>query len=73
MALSLLSAVLVQPLCVGSAEVGSIHRQVTYPSYVASGQGLVIVNRYRFIFERFRANRYFFSVLYLCRTALVIQ
>ena len=42
--------------------------QVMYPSYVASGQGLVIVNRYRFIFERFRANRYFFGVLYLVRT-----
>ena len=56
------------------AEVGTFHLcQVMYPSYVVSGQGLVIVNRYRFIFERFRANRYFFGVLYLCRTALVIQ
>ena len=42
--------------------------QVMYPSYVASGQGLVVVNRYRFIFERFRASRYFFGVLYLVRT-----
>ena len=43
--------------------------QVMYPSYVASGQGLIIVNRYRFIFERFRASRYFFGVLYLVRNA----
>lgn len=27
-----------------------------------------MVNRYRFIFERFRAKRYFFGVLYLFRT-----
>lgn len=49
----------------------SIQATVMYPSYVASGQGLVIVNRYRFIFERFRANRYFFGVLYLCRNTLL--
>eukprot|EP00434_Breviolum_minutum_P025812 symbB.v1.2.022819.t1/scaffold2042.1/size196763/2 len=34
-------------------------------------QGLIIVNRYRFIFERFRATRYFFGVLYLCRNTLL--
>ena len=45
--------------------------EVMYPSYVASGQGLIIVNRYRFIFERFRASRYFFGVLYLLRNTLL--
>ncbi|CAK9010580.1 unnamed protein product [Durusdinium trenchii] len=49
----------------------SIQATVMYPSYVASGQGLVVVNRYRFIFERFRASRYFFGVLYLVRNTLL--
>ena len=49
----------------------SIQATVMYPSYVAGGQGLIIVNRYRFIFERFRATRYFFGVLYLCRNTLL--
>ena len=41
--------------------------QVMYPYYVASGQGLIIVKQYSFIFERFRSPCYFFGVLYLVR------
>ncbi|CAJ1400413.1 unnamed protein product, partial [Effrenium voratum] len=49
----------------------AIHATVMYPSYVSSGKGLLVVNRYRFIFERFRAKRYFFGVLYLFRNTFL--
>ncbi|CAE7718406.1 SCUBE3 [Symbiodinium microadriaticum] len=47
----------------------ALRATIMYPSYISSGKGLLIVNRYRFLFERFRslafwvgASRYFYGV-----------
>ncbi|CAE8581743.1 unnamed protein product [Polarella glacialis] len=42
-----------------------------YPSRIASGAGLTLNIRYRFLFGRFRAERYYFGTLYLFRNLLV--
>ncbi|CAE8604277.1 unnamed protein product, partial [Polarella glacialis] len=42
-----------------------------YPSRVASGAGLTLNIRYRFLFGRFRPERYYFGTLYLVRNLCV--
>eukprot|EP00931_Biecheleriopsis_adriatica_P056953 TRINITY_DN33782_c0_g1_i1.p1 TRINITY_DN33782_c0_g1~~TRINITY_DN33782_c0_g1_i1.p1 ORF type:complete len:1737 (-),score=245.39 TRINITY_DN33782_c0_g1_i1:121-5331(-) len=42
-----------------------------YPSRVASGTGLMLNIRYRFLFGRFRAECYYFGLFYLCRNTLI--
>lgn len=49
----------------------ALRATIMYPSYISSGKGLLIVNRYRFLFERFRASRYFYGVSYLLRNTLL--
>ncbi|CAE7280384.1 GRM8 [Symbiodinium natans] len=34
-----------------------------YPSHVASGRGIVFANRYRFFFNRFKPEKYYYGVL----------
>jgi len=42
-----------------------------YPGLVASGKGLEALQRYAFLFMRFRREAYFYGVLLLCRNSLV--
>ena len=49
----------------------ALRATIMYPSYISSGKGLLIVNRYRFLFERFRASRYYYGVAYLLRNTLL--
>ncbi|CAE8713782.1 unnamed protein product [Polarella glacialis] len=42
-----------------------------YPSRIASGAGLALNTRYRFLFGRFTKERYYFGTLYLFRNLLV--
>ena len=44
---------------------------VMYPSWVASGRGLRLLNRYRFLFHRFKSERYYYGLVLLCRNGLV--
>eukprot|EP00435_Cladocopium_sp_Y103_P053180 s214_g17.t1 len=42
-----------------------------YPARVASGRGLQLVHRYRFLFQRFKTERYYYGALLLWRNILV--
>lgn len=44
---------------------------VMYPSRINSGKGLQLVNRYRFLFQRFRPETYYYGLVLLYRNALV--
>ena len=59
---------LTQPLPV---IVGAAYVTLMYPSRVASGKGLRMVNRYRFLFHRFKSEQYYYGLLLLCRNGLV--
>ena len=42
-----------------------------YPSRVHSGEGLQLVNRHRFLFQRFKPERYYYGLLLLARSVLL--
>ncbi|CAL1151686.1 unnamed protein product [Cladocopium goreaui] len=42
-----------------------------YPARVASGRGLQLVQRHRFLFQRFKTERYYYGALLLWRNLLV--
>lgn len=42
-----------------------------YPARVASGRGLQLVHRHRFLFQRFKTERYYYGALLLWRNILV--
>eukprot|EP00930_Biecheleria_cincta_P028573 TRINITY_DN19944_c0_g2_i1.p1 TRINITY_DN19944_c0_g2~~TRINITY_DN19944_c0_g2_i1.p1 ORF type:complete len:1742 (-),score=234.93 TRINITY_DN19944_c0_g2_i1:108-5333(-) len=42
-----------------------------YPSRIASGSGLMLNVRYRFLFGRFRPEHYYFGLLYLVRNMVI--
>lgn len=42
-----------------------------YPTRVASGQGLQMVQRYRFLFNRFKRERYYYGLVLLVRNGLI--
>ena len=42
-----------------------------YPARVASGRGLQLVHRHRFLFQRFKSERYYYGALLLWRNSLV--
>ncbi|CAE8630546.1 unnamed protein product [Polarella glacialis] len=42
-----------------------------YPSRIASGAGLTLNIRYRFLFGRYKSERYYFGTIYLLRNLLV--
>jgi len=44
---------------------------VMYPSRINSGAGLQLVNRYRFLFQRFRPETYYYGLVLLYRNAMV--
>ncbi|CAE7320100.1 Grm8 [Symbiodinium necroappetens] len=44
---------------------------VMYPSRITSGAGLQLVNRYRFLFQRFRPECYYYGLVLLFRNAFV--
>ncbi|CAE7030005.1 GRM6 [Symbiodinium natans] len=44
---------------------------IKYPSRVASGRALRRVNRYRFMFHRFKADKYWYGLVLLVRNGLV--
>eukprot|EP00931_Biecheleriopsis_adriatica_P048436 TRINITY_DN27982_c0_g1_i1.p1 TRINITY_DN27982_c0_g1~~TRINITY_DN27982_c0_g1_i1.p1 ORF type:complete len:1575 (+),score=273.60 TRINITY_DN27982_c0_g1_i1:585-4727(+) len=48
-----------------------VYATLKHPSYIRSGQGLLIVGRYRFLFQRFSPERYYYGVLYLGRNAVL--
>jgi hypothetical protein len=41
-----------------------------YPKLVASDQGMTVISRYRFMFQRFRPQHYYFTLAYLARNVL---
>lgn len=43
----------------------------SYPSRITSGQGLQLVHRHRFLFQRFRPQRYYYGLLLLLRNAML--
>lgn len=42
-----------------------------YPSRVHSGEGLQLVNRHRFLFQRFKPERYYYGLVLLARSVLL--
>ena len=42
-----------------------------YPSRITSGQGLQLVHRHRFLFQRFKPKRFYYGLLLLLRNALL--
>jgi len=42
-----------------------------YPGLIASGQGLEALQRYAFLFSRFKRETYFYGLLLLCRNSVV--
>ena len=44
---------------------------VMYPSRITSGAGLQLVNRYRFLFQRFRPECHYYGLVLLFRNAFV--
>ncbi|CAE7289869.1 Grm5 [Symbiodinium sp. CCMP2456] len=44
---------------------------LTYPSLVGSGKGLRFANRYRFLFQRFKPEKYYYGLVVLHRSAIV--
>ncbi|CAK9062829.1 Metabotropic glutamate receptor 7 (mGluR7) [Durusdinium trenchii] len=44
---------------------------VKYPSRINSGRGLQLVNRYRFLFQRFKPECYYYGLVLLWRNAFV--
>ncbi|CAJ1358827.1 unnamed protein product [Effrenium voratum] len=55
--------------CIGNPDGSS--SMVKYPSRINSGAGLQLVNRYRFLFQRFRPECYFYGLVLLVRNAFV--
>ncbi|CAJ1409089.1 unnamed protein product [Effrenium voratum] len=51
--------------------VWATYTTVKYPSRINSGAGLQLVNRYRFLFQRFRPECYFYGLVLLVRNAFV--
>ena len=41
------------------------------PALIASGKGLMLVNRFRWLFNRFTPERYFYGAIYIVRGTLV--
>jgi hypothetical protein len=48
-----------------------VHVTLRYPHLIGSGRGLVILERYRFLFQRFSPACYFWGVFYLLRNLLI--
>ncbi|CAE7427169.1 Grm4, partial [Symbiodinium microadriaticum] len=51
--------------------VGAAYITFMYPSRVASGRGLRMMNRYRFLFHRFKPEQYYYGLFVLCRNGVV--
>eukprot|EP00439_Symbiodinium_sp_Y106_P049873 s5941_g6.t1 len=51
--------------------VWATYTTVMYPIRIASGKGLQLVNRYRFLFQRFRPECYYYGLLLLFRNAFI--
>lgn len=49
----------------------AIHTTCSYHARIASGHGLKLVQRHRFLYQRFKANRYYYGLLLLLRNALL--
>lgn len=48
-----------------------IRATIMYPSYIRSGHGLVLVSKYKFLFQRFRPSNYYYGVIYLFRNTFL--
>lgn len=48
-----------------------IRATIMYPSYIRSGQGLLLVSKYKFLFQRFRPSNYYYGVIYLFRNTFL--
>jgi hypothetical protein len=44
---------------------------VRYPKLISSGDGMIVINRYRFLFQRFTVECYFFTPIYLARNFII--
>jgi hypothetical protein len=42
-----------------------------YPKLISAGQGMLIINSYRFLFQRFTVECYFFTPIYLVRNFII--
>jgi len=42
-----------------------------YPKLISNGSGMLIINRYRFLFQRFTVECYFFTPIYLFRNFII--
>ncbi|CAE7488865.1 Grm5, partial [Symbiodinium necroappetens] len=62
------AGILTQPVAV---LVWATYVIITYPSRVASGRMLRFVNRYHFLFHRFKPESYYYGLLLLYRNGLV--
>jgi hypothetical protein len=48
-----------------------IHITINQPALIASGQGLMLVRRFRWLFNRFTPERYYYGVIYIARGTMV--
>lgn len=63
-----LAGILSQP---GAFLAWTTYTTIMYPSRVASGRGLRLVNRHRFLFHRFKAETYYYGLVVLYRSCFV--
>lgn len=47
------------------------HVTLRYPALIASGQGLQVLVRYRFLFQRFKPNCYYWGICYVIRNFFI--
>ncbi|CAE8726190.1 unnamed protein product [Polarella glacialis] len=48
-----------------------VHATLRYNTLIQSGRGLMLLERYRFLFQRFKDHGYYWGVLYLSRNLLI--
>lgn len=48
-----------------------VYITVQYPAWIASGRGAIIMRRYRFVFQRFSVECYYFAPFYIMRNFLL--